>query len=109
MRKLLVFIVIIVILLCIGFFIYIEISRQPPSTPPYACTWQLLKKGNDSAIVASIEHCPELYWEDVRVISGNATLPNVTIDLLDIITNCSGLLQLEYVPIGVLWYEIDFR
>ena len=50
-----------------------------------------------------------LYWPDVTIADGSATLPYGTIDVGDIITDCEGHLVLKWGDMGHLIFSGDFN
>ena len=50
----------------------------------------------------------DLNWKDVEIYSGNATLPSGTIDIGDIITNCTGMVRLDLMPFNTILGIWDF-
>ena len=50
-----------------------------------------------------------LYWNDISVTNGSATLPTGTIDLNDVITDCDGFVELTYKPTETTLYEHNFE
>ena len=50
-----------------------------------------------------------VYWPEVTVNNGSATLPSGTIDLGDVITDCDGYLVLVWSDTGNHLFSIDFN
>jgi hypothetical protein len=50
-----------------------------------------------------------LYWPEVTVNDGSATLPFGTIDVGDVITDCEGYLELIWSDTGNHLFSIDFN
>ena len=49
-----------------------------------------------------------LYWPEITINNGFATLPYGTIDIGDVITNCEGYLELIWKETGVHIFSTDF-
>lgn len=50
-----------------------------------------------------------LSWENVELFEGSATLPNGTIEINDVITNCSGNVVLVWKITGIVIANFDFE
>jgi len=66
----------------------------------------LIDKKDDHLRVLSGNH--KLNWSDVKIKSGNCTLPTGYIEAGDKITDCSGLIVLIWVPSNSIIGEWDF-
>jgi len=85
---------------------FIDPSQQPPQTPDIGFQQDL---GNDSITVTYV--APGELWSDIAEIGAGSCDPfpegNVTAG--DLITNCSGIIVLQYLPtyeiLGVFEFE----
>ena len=73
----------------------------PRSTPSPI----VFRQENNTLLVIEVKQ--NLTWENFVIIKGNATLPTGTVDLGDIITNCSssnlyGTIEVEWLPTKTL-------
>lgn len=64
---------------------------------------------NKTLIVTKMEKPSYFNWNDIEVITGNATLPTGFIELGDKITNCSGVVRLVYKPHNMLIGSWNFE
>jgi len=93
----------VVLIVVVFVFVYIQYTSQYcnglVSAPFIVCSEN---KTADTLTVNQIdlghggEHVDVLYWEDIEVIYGNATLPSGRVELGDVITNCSKEGSLVY-------------
>jgi hypothetical protein len=49
-----------------------------------------------------------LSWEDVEIFKGSATLPEGTIEINDVITDCNGELVLVWKPTASVLADVAF-
>ena len=101
----------IVVILVACTFIYYYYSIAPCcSAEPYPGI--NFAKVNDTLIVTVLQPQgitnSDLVWENVGVVRGNATLPTGHIDIEDVITNCSGYVELVWKPYNLLFWTGDF-
>ena len=97
-------VVLIIVLLIIGgvyFIIQNSFNKWIAEPAPHSITFSE-DVNNRTLTVTDFEPSEEegtvLYWRDVEILSGTATLPSGTIDIGDIITNCteSGELGINF-------------
>jgi hypothetical protein len=65
-------------------------------------------KYNKTITIISIENGTDLYWNNVELVSGTAVLPNGTIDVGDIITECIGILDFNWKPTNEIFLHCEF-
>lgn len=90
-----------VIIAVIAFLsIYYHINTIPAggNPPPHYSLFFSQSNETDTLTITDLStYYPDkkYYWSDVEVISGNATLPTGVINEGDVITDCSGMVQLK--------------
>jgi len=85
----------------------IDIPQTPPTTPDI--TFEA-NETNRTLTVMSVNYTGNVLWSDIAQI-GNGTcdsLPTGVVEAGQMITNCSGVIMLQYVPSGVLLYTHEF-
>jgi hypothetical protein len=70
-------------------------------------TIKLSKDENDKTLTVSAADPFNLEWSNFEVM-GNATIPSGTVDVGDVITNCSGAVKLVYKPCDTIIGSWDF-
>ena len=106
-KKLVTIAVIVICIVSIAVFVLIYETNKPddisPKTPE-------IEFRPDSAyltltvMTVNISEDTDLLWSDVSVKNGSATLPTGTIDIGDEITNCSGFIELVWIPTNeIIW------
>ena len=67
-----------------------------------------IDKYNKTFMINKIEGGADLYWYNVEIINGSATLPEGTIDEGDIIINCTEILDFKWIPTNELFLHCEF-
>jgi len=79
------------------------VSMSPEKFPPIII---LMKKQDYLSVITADSG---LNWSNVKIKSGNCNLPAGIIEAGDMITNCSGLLVLMWIPSNSLIGEWTFK
>ncbi len=100
-KKILKIILLIILLFCIlisGFIIYqyeYTFIRTSPTLPTVFFEPDTTNNTLTVSAVSDGHFGHMLYWENIILASGNATLPNGYIDEGDMLTNCSGTIKIQ--------------
>ena len=91
-----------VIILCFSLAGLYYINIEYCVSPEYPSFEFLPDTTNKTITLIEFNHgdfANQLYWDDVVVTMGNATLPTGLINEGDVITNCSGIIKISvYMP-----------
>jgi len=90
-----------VILAAVGiFYLYTDQEVCIDCFPPMI--HGIIDVNNGTITVVSVEHgwFPNATWEDAEITSGSAILPSGEMKLGNVITNCSGVVTIEWKPCG---------
>ena len=116
-KKLVIGTVMVVCLVIIVTVVWIYETNKRGDISPNPCYPNLtLIKQNNTIVVEEIKppyftdcNIPEseLIWENIELY-GNGTLPIGSIDIGDIITNCTGFVSIEWKPSRTVAWSFDF-
>jgi hypothetical protein len=67
-----------------------------------------IDKYNKTITIVSIEKGTDLFWSNVEVKNGTATLPAGRIEVGDVITDCIGLLDFIWTPTNTIFLQCEF-
>jgi branched-subunit amino acid transport protein AzlD len=67
-----------------------------------------IDKYNQTTTILSIENGTDLFWSNVELVNGTATLPTGSIDEGDIITECIGILDFKWKPTNEVFLHCEF-
>jgi len=67
-----------------------------------------LDRINKTITIVSIEEGTDLIWSNVEVLVGTATIPEGTIDEGDMITNCTEILDFNWIPTNEIFLHVEF-
>ena len=110
LTKIIVGIIIVIILVSISMVVYIKYTTGGwDSYHTHFVMYCEKDSTNNTLRVTSVEKLSYYEWNEIEVILGNATLPTGTIDMGDLITNCSEVVKLVYNPSSTFLGEWDFE
>jgi hypothetical protein len=100
-KILLTILIVTILVIAAGTFAYVWLNGISTccDDTDYPSIYCIQDSTNKTLRITGIENAPNYFnWSDIEVTLGNATLPTGTIDVGDIITNCSGTVVLVYEP-----------